>query len=118
MKTVRALLQTKKMDQIISASPESTVLDALKLMAQGNFGALPVVSTTGDRRLLGIFSERDYARKVILLGKSSHTTLVSEIMTPNPICVHPDHTLEECMKLMTERGFRHLPVIENNQLVG
>jgi CBS domain-containing protein len=114
MKTVRQLLQGKPRAPC-TIGPDAPVFDALKLMAEKNIGALPVVE--GDR-LVGIVSERDYARKVILLGKSSHDIPVSEIMTPRPICVQPANTTEECMALMTDRRFRHLPVTENDKLIG
>jgi CBS domain-containing protein len=111
--TVRDMLRGKS--NIYSVEPGDTVLDALRMMADRNIGAVLVRS---GQKLEGIFSERDYARKVILLGKTSKETLVSEIMTTQVICVEPGWTAEQCMALMTERRIRHLPVVEQSQLVG
>lgn len=114
MKTVRQLLQGKP-GGLCTISPAASVLDALKQMAEKNVGALLVVE---NDKLVGIVSERDYARKVILLGKSSQDTLVKQVMTEGPICVQPDNTVEECMALMTDKHVRHLPVIESAKLLG
>jgi len=114
MNTVRQLLQAKGHD-IWAISPDATVLDALKLMADKNIGAVLVID---HGNLVGILSERDYARKVILKGKSSKDTPVREIMTDKVVCVRPDQTVEECMALMTGKHIRHLPVLEDGQLVG
>ena len=114
MKTVRQLLQNKSRGPC-TIGPDAQVLDALKLMAEKNIGALLVVE---NDKLVGIVSERDYARKVILHGKSSHDTPVKEIMTEGVICVQPDNTVEECMALMTDNRIRHLPVMENAKLLG
>lgn len=115
MTTIGKVLDEKGR-QIWSVSPTATVYDALTLMAEKNIGALLVLD--GDA-LVGIMSERDYARKVILLGKSSKETLVSEIMTPNVICLRADQTIEEAMALMTEKHIRHLPVLNDaRQLIG
>ena len=111
--TVRDMLRGKP--NVYSVAPAATVLDALRMMADHNIGAVLVRS---DEKLEGIFSERDYARKVILLGKTSRETLVSEIMTTQVICVEPDWTAEQCMALMTERRIRHLPVVEQGRLIG
>jgi CBS domain-containing protein len=92
-----------------------TVYDALKLMAEKNLGAVLVME--GDR-LAGILSERDYARKVILHGKSSRDTLVREIMSERVVCVVPEQPAEECMALMTDKRVRHLPVLEGDQVIG
>jgi CBS domain-containing protein len=114
MHTIGQLLQTKG-SQIWSIEPQATAYRALKIMAEKNVGALLVM----DRgHLVGIFSERDYARKVILKGKSSKDTSVSELMTPEVFYMDTDATLEECMALMTAKHIRHLPVLENKQLVG
>lgn len=114
MKSVRQLLQAK--GRIIhSIAPDASVFDALKLMAEKDVGALVV--TEGDR-LAGIISERDYARKVILLGKSSQDIPVRDIMTGKVITVGPDQTVEECMAIMTGKRIRHLPVTEGERLVG
>ena len=114
MKTVRQLLQSKSGD-LCTIGPDANVFDALKLMAERNVGALLVVK---NDRLAGILSERDYARKVVLQGKSSHATPVREIMTERAVCVRPDNTVEECMALMTDKHIRHLPVIEDEKLIG
>jgi CBS domain-containing protein len=111
--TVRDLLRGKS--AVYSVGPNDTVYDALHLMADKNIGALLVQS--GDT-VEGIFSERDYARKVILLGKSSSQTLVREIMTTHVICVAPDWTVDQCMALMTEKRIRHLPVMDQDRLIG
>ena len=107
MKTARKLLE-QKMAGVISVTPNATVYAALELMAEHDIGALVVLD---GARLVGIFSERDYARKVILLGKSSHETRVAEIMTPKVIQVTPAEGVDACMALMTERRIRHLPVV-------
>jgi CBS domain-containing protein len=114
MKSIRQLLQSKP-GGLCTIGPDATVFDALKLMAEKNIGALLVVR---NDKLVGIVSERDYARKVILLGKSSRDTPVREIMTQRAVCVQPDNTVEECMALMTDKHVRHLPVIENEKLIG
>lgn len=114
MKTVRQLLQAKT-HGILSTAPDARVYDALQLMADKNVGAL-LVMDAGE--LIGIFTERDYARKVILHGKSSHDIRVREIMTEKLVTVHPAQTVEECMSLMTDKRVRHLPVMEGNKLVG
>jgi CBS domain-containing protein len=111
--TVRDMLRGKS--DIYSVEPGDTVYKALRLMADKNIGAVLVRS---NQKLEGIFSERDYARKVILLGKMSKETPVSEIMTTRVISVEPDWTAEQCMALMTDKRIRHLPVIEQGQLVG
>jgi CBS domain-containing protein len=111
--TVRDMLRGKS--DIYSVGPRETVYDALRLMADRNIGAVVVRS---DQQIDGIFSERDYARKVILLGKSSRETLVSEIMTTRVVSVQPDWTAEQCMALMTEKRIRHLPVVEDGRLIG
>ncbi len=114
MKTVRELLRAKGYD-IWSVAPDDSVYDALKLMADKNVGAV-LVTEAGN--LVGILSERDYARKVILKGKTSKDTPVREIMTEKVVYVRPDQTSDECMALMTNKRVRHLPVVENNQLIG
>ena len=114
MKTVNQLLQTKG-HEVWSVTPEILVFDALRLMADKNVGALLV--REGDK-LVGIFSERDYARKVILKGKASKDTPVKEVMSLQVFYVRPAQTIEECMALMTDRRIRHLPVLENNNVVG
>jgi CBS domain-containing protein len=100
---------------VYTVAPGDTVFKALRLMADKNIGAVLVRS---DQKIDGIFSERDYARKVILLGKTSRETLVSEIMTTHVISVEPDWTAEQCMALMTDKRIRHLPVMEQERVVG
>jgi len=113
MKTVRQMLHGKT--PLISISSTASVYDALALMAQHDVGALVVLD---EGRLVGMFSERDYARKVILLGKASKDLAVSEIMTPRVLCVGPDDSVEACMALMTGKHVRHLPVIDGSTVVG
>jgi len=114
MKTVREILLSKKTG-IISITPDATVFAALKIMSAQNIGALPVMD---GEKLVGIFTERDYARKVILEGRSSKDTMIKIIMSVNVLFVKPDSTYEECMALMSEKFLRHLPVIENDRLIG
>ena len=114
MSTVRHLLQIKGSDVWV-ITPGSSVYEALRLMADKDVGALLVVE---DDKLVGIISERDYARKIILHGKSSKETLVKEIMTPKLITVHPDQTVNECMELMNNHRIRHLPVVLEGRLLG
>lgn len=102
-------------DPVVSVSPDTPVYDALRAMSDRNVGALLVMS---EGELVGILSERDYARKVVLQGLSSKTTPVREIMTPKVICVDPGWTAEQCLALMNERGIRHLPVLERGSPVG
>jgi CBS domain-containing protein len=112
--TVNQLLR-RKGREVYSCRPDTTVYEALQLMAEKNVGALLVLEAG---RLVGIFSERDYARKVILHGKSSRETPVQEIMTRKVYRVRPDDSMEECMALMTARHIRHLPVMVGEQVVG
>ena len=114
MKTVRQLLDAKGRE-VISVSPESNVLEALRLMAQREVGAVLVLD---GPRLVGVMSERDYARKVILKGKSSQETRVREIMTERVVYARPEQTMAECMALMTDKRVRHLPVLEEGRLIG
>ena len=114
MKTVNEVLKTKGSD-IWTVSPLATVFQALEVMAQKDVGALPVVQ---NGKLVGIFSERDYARKVILKGRASKDTAVNELMTQTVFYVGPENTLDECMALMTSRQIRHLPVLDHDRLVG
>ncbi|MBI2361014.1 MAG: CBS domain-containing protein [Deltaproteobacteria bacterium] len=114
MITVRDILQVKG-NQIWQISPDATVFEALELMAEKNLGALLVLE---GEKIAGIFSERDYARKIILKGKASKETSVKEIMTTEVTIVHPGQSVEECMALMTEKRVRHLPVLDGEKLVG
>lgn len=106
---------TQKGTSVWSVSPETTVLDAIKMMAEKNVGALLV---TKDGKLSGILSERDYTRNVVLKGRSSKDTSVREIISGRVVTVSPDHTVEECMRLMTEHRIRHLPVVAGNKILG
>src|SRR5262245_36889829 len=116
MKSIQQLLETKsKGRSVFSIAPDALVYDALKLMAEKDVGALLVVE---GGRLAGIISERDYARKVILHGKSSHDIAVREIMTAKVVTVQRAQTVEDCMALMTARRVRHLPVMDGDQLIG
>lgn len=114
MKTVRDLLKQKGRE-VWSVAPDSTVYDALQLMADKNIGALLVID---GGRTVGIFSERDYARQVILKGKTSKDTPVRDVMTSKVVFVRPEQNIEECMALMTDKRFRHLPVLEEGRLAG
>ncbi len=114
LKKVGDILQLKGYD-VWSVHPNDTVFKALELMAEKGIGAVVVLD--GDR-LVGIMSERDYARKVILVGKTSRETAVREIMTEKVLTVSPDTTVEECMVLMTSRRIRHLPVVDQGKLIG
>lgn len=105
----------QKTSAVWSVTPETTVFDAIKLMAEKNVGALPVLS---GGSLVGIFTERDYTRKVALQGKSSKGTLVREIIAPKIVTVTADDSVEDCMRLMTENRVRHLPVVEGINVVG
>ena len=111
---VRELLDKKGHD-VYSVPPDTSVYDALKIMAQKEIGALVVLE---NEKMVGIMSERDYARKVILQGKASKETLVREIMTSNVIHTSPDDKVRKCLSLMTKHHFRHIPVIDGGDLVG
>ncbi|MFK7972980.1 MAG: CBS domain-containing protein [Bacteroidia bacterium] len=114
MTTVSQVLRSKG-SSVVTIGPTATIYEALTLMSEKNIGALVVVQ---DEKIAGIFSERDYARKVILEGRSSKETLVSDLMTPKVFCVKASRTMEECMMLMSDKHIRHLPVVENNKLSG
>jgi CBS domain-containing protein len=112
--SVRGLLETKGY-KVHSIGPDATVLDALEKMAAADVGALAVLERG---QLVGILSERDYARKVVLRGRLSKDTPVREIMTRDPVCVEPSHPVELCMTLMTDKRVRHLPVLQDGKLLG
>jgi CBS domain-containing protein len=114
MKTVQQILEGKAL-KVLSVDPDTSVFDALQLMAEKDVGALVALE---KGQMVGIFSERDYARKVILQGKSSRETTVREIMTARVVCVNPLQTVDQCMALMTDKRIRHLPVIDSNLVVG
>ena len=115
MKSVAQVLQSKSDQSVFTISPNTSVLDALKQMAERGVGALLVME---GARIAGIISERDYARKMVLVGRASHETPVREIMSSPVMYVRPDQTNEECMALMTENRLRHLPVVDNGKLIG
>lgn len=112
--TIRHILEVKGHD-FWNIGPDASVYDALRMMSVKDIGALIVMQ---DDRMVGIMSERDYARKVVLLGKTSRETLVDEIMSKNVFTIHPDQTVEEAMDLMTVKHVRHLPVVENDRVAG
>lgn len=114
MKTVKQLLSTKS-SEIFSISADASVLDGLQLMMEKNISALLIME---ERKLLGIFTERDYARKIILQGKTSVDTPIHEVMTASPITVSTADSLDHCMQTMTDKHIRHLPVILEGELVG
>jgi CBS domain-containing protein len=114
MLRIKYLLATKP-KTIWSIGPDEPVLQAIRLMSEKQIGALPIMQTD---KLIGIVSERDYARKVILMGRSSADTAVSQIMTTEVITISPEDTVHRCMELMTEQRIRHLPVLEKGKLVG
>ncbi|HKF49079.1 MAG TPA: CBS domain-containing protein [Terracidiphilus sp.] len=113
--TIETLLRNKSFNKVLPLDPDRSVFEALEIMAQYDVGCL-IVCTQG--RLVGIFSERDYARKGILKGHTSRDTKVSEMMTSPVTFVTPEHTVDDCMNLMTERHIRHLPVLEGDRIVG
>jgi CBS domain-containing protein len=113
MKTLKQLIESKS-KKLAAVAPEQTVLRALEIMAENDVGALLVLD---GKRLAGVFSERDYARKVILQGKASNHTKVSEVMSGKVAYVTLDRTIEECMAIMTEKHFRHLPVLDEERNV-
>jgi CBS domain-containing protein len=106
---------SQKGSTVWSISPDATVFDAVLMMAEKNIGALPVME---NNKLVGIISERDYTRKVVVKGKASKTTTVKEILSSHVIHVSPSHTVEECLRLMTDHHFRHLPVLDGDKVAG
>ena len=115
MKTVQQIISTKENLNLISIAPNRPVFDALVILAEYKIGALAVLD---GEKLVGIFSERDYAREVILKGRSSKTTMVSEVMSSNIISISPNSTVEEAMTKMSEKRIRHLPVMEGEKAIG
>lgn len=114
MLSVKEILKNKN-NEIYAATSETTVYDAIKLMSEKNIGALPVID---DGHLSGIFSERDYARKVVLLNRTSQDTLVKDIMTATVITVSPTDSIDDCMEKMSSKRIRHLPVMQDGKMVG
>ena len=115
MKSVAEILRSKPEQAVQTITPSASVFDAVKLMAEKSIGALLVME---DQKIDGIITERDYARKIVLMGRSSKETPVREIMTSPVMYVRPDQTNEECMALMTDNRVRHLPVIDDGKLIG
>ncbi|MFZ0742795.1 MAG: CBS domain-containing protein [Terracidiphilus sp.] len=113
--TIGNVLKRKSQNRILSIAPDQTVYDALEMMARYDIGALLVCR---EDRLLGILSERDYARKCALTGHPSRETRVDQIMTSQVLSVTPEHTVDECLNMMTQHHFRHLPVLERDRVVG
>jgi CBS domain-containing protein len=113
--TIELVLKSKEQNGVLSVGPDQSVYEAIEKMAEHGIGALLVISKD---KLVGILSERDYARKVILLGHSSKDTLVRQIMASPVVSVTPQHSVDECMALMTKHRFRHLPVVQNETVVG
>lgn len=114
MKKINLILE-KKGRQVFSVIAATSVFDALQVMMEKNISALLIME---NEELLGIFTERDYARKLILQGKSSKETKISEIMTPNLLTLTSNSTIDQCMEIMTDKKIRHLPVLENNYVIG
>lgn len=114
MKTVQQILNTKPF-QIFSVSVNMSVLDALKLMTEKNISALLIMD---EEQLCGIFTERDYARKIVLQGKASKDTAIGDVMTAKPFTVTPTDSIDLCMQLMSEKHIRHLPVVDENKVAG
>jgi CBS domain-containing protein len=117
MGKVNNILESKgaRKNTVFSVPPSTIVYNAIEVMAEKNIGALLICE---DDKLIGIFSERDYARKLILKGKSSKDTTIGDLMTKDPFTVTPEASIEECMEIMTARRFRHLPVMEGNKVIG
>ncbi len=115
MISVKHLLANKKRNAVYTIQPQQTVIEALELMAQANIGAVMV---TENGKLVGIFSERDYARKGIIQGRKAKSTPLSEVMIHAVFTVNPETTMEDCMELFTSKFIRHLPVIEHDKIVG
>lgn len=115
MQTVRQILERKASRSLVSVAPDSTVFQALQVMAENDIGAV-LVMEAGD--VVGIFSERDYARRIVLQGRTSAGTRIRDIMTSRVVYVTPEQTLDQCMALMTEKHIRHLPVLESSIVLG
>lgn len=115
MKTLQQVLDSKKHKEVISIAPHRPVFDALVVLAEYKIGALVVLE---GEKLVGIFSERDYAREVILKGRSSKTTQISDVMTAKVLSAKPNDTVEQAMSIMSEKHIRHLPIVDNDKVIG
>ena len=115
MLTVKKMLANKPSNKVWAMLPDQTVIEALELMAERNIGAVMILE---HEQLVGIFSERDYARRGILKGRKAKSTPLSEVMTPGVFTVTPDHTITDCMELMSEKHIRHVPVLQNGTVLG
>jgi CBS domain-containing protein len=115
MKTLKQILNEKKHQEVISIAPNRPVFDALVILAEYKIGALAVID---EGQLVGIFSERDYAREVVLKGRSSRTTLINEVMTAKVISASPQDLVDSAMQTMSDRRIRHLPIVENGTILG
>lgn len=115
MISVKKLLDGKQLNRVLALPPDVMVIDALELMAKENIGALMVIE---NEKLVGIFSERDYARKGIIMGRKAKSTPVSEVMTKNVYSVTPDMNMEDCLQLFSDKHIRHLPVLHGDKVIG
>lgn len=115
MISVKKLLEGKQNNRILALSPDAMVIDALELMTKENVGAVMVIE---NQKLVGIFSERDYARKGIIMGRKAKSTPLTEVMTNNVFTVTPEMNMEDCMQLFSDKRIRHLPVVHNDHLLG
>jgi CBS domain-containing protein len=115
MKTLQQVLNDKKHKELISIAPNRPVFDALVILAEYKIGALAVMQ---DGKIVGIFSERDYAREVVLQGRSSKTTQIQEVMTANVITAKPSDLVDVAMRMMSEKRFRHLPIVDGDNVLG
>lgn len=115
MISVKKLLEGKQNNRILALAPDTMVIDALELMTKENVGAVMVIE---NEKLVGIFSERDYARKGIIMGRKAKSTPLTEVMTNNVYTVNPDMNMEDCMNLFSDKRIRHLPVVHDNHLLG
>ena len=115
MISVKKLLEGKQNNRILALAPEAMVIDALELMTKENVGAVMVIE---NQKLVGIFSERDYARKGIIMGRKAKSTPLTEVMTNNVFTVTPEMNMEDCMQLFSDKRIRHLPVVHDNHLLG
>jgi CBS domain-containing protein len=115
MVSVKKLLEDKVQSNIWNVQPQQTVIEALELMAEKNIGAVMVME---DDKLVGIFSERDYARKGIIMGRNAKTTIIADVMTPKVFTVSSSMNVHDCMQIFSDKKFRHLPVVDNGQVVG